>query len=98
MAEEQAGNTEQPEQQFAMQRIYVKDLSFESPGTPGVFTKQWQTKVNVDLNTRSGAIDDKGNFEVVLTITITTLLVEETAVLIEVHQAGIFFIKGFEGE
>ena len=98
MAEEQAGNTEQPEQQFAMQRIYVKDLSFESPGTPGVFTKQWQPSVNVDLNTRSGAIDDKGNFEVVLTITITTKLEEETAFLIEVQQAGIFFIKGFEGE
>ena len=54
MADEQAaGAQEQPQQQFAMQRIYNKDVSFESPGTPGIFTKTWQPKVNVDLNTRS---------------------------------------------
>ena len=41
MAEEQAANQqEQPQQQFALQRIYTKDLSFESPGTPQVFRKQ----------------------------------------------------------
>ena len=52
---------EQPTQrQFLVQRIYTKDLSFESPATPGVFKKQWQPKVNVDLNTNSGAIDDAG--------------------------------------
>jgi preprotein translocase subunit SecB len=40
-----------PEQQFVMQRIYTKDISFESPATPGVFRKQWQPKINIDLNT-----------------------------------------------
>ena len=72
MAEEQAANQqEQAQQQFVMQRIYSKDLSFESPSTPGIFKKQWQPKVNVDLNTKSEKVDDQGNFEVVLTITIT---------------------------
>ncbi len=89
--------TAQP-QQFAVQRIYIKDLSFESPATPAVFRKQWQPKLNVDLNTRSNAIDAEGNYEVVLSITITAKLEEETAFLAEVQQAGIFLIRGFEGE
>ena len=99
MADEQvASQQEQPQQQFAMQRIYSKDLSFESPATPEIFKKQWQPQVNVDLNTKSDKIDEQGNFEVVLTITITAKVEEETAFLVEVQQAGIFFIAGFEGE
>ncbi len=99
MAEEQAASQqEQAQQQFAMQRIYNKDISFESPSTPEIFKKQWQPQVNVDLNTKSNKVDDQGNFEVVLTITITAKVEEETAFLIEVQQAGIFFIAGIEGE
>jgi preprotein translocase subunit SecB len=62
-----------------------------------VFRKQWQPKVNVDLNTRSAAVDEEGNFEVVLTLTITATQDDETAFLVEIQQAGIFFIKGIEG-
>ncbi|RLA47436.1 MAG: protein-export chaperone SecB [Gammaproteobacteria bacterium] len=100
MAEEQeaAAQQERPQQQFAMQRIYNKDLSFESPSTPMIFKKQWQPQVNVDLNTKSDTIDEQGNFEVVLTVTITAKIEDDTAFLIEVQQAGIFFISGFEGE
>ena len=89
---------EQVQQQFAMQRIYTKDISFESPATPDVFKKQWQPAVNVDLNTKSDKIDDNGNFEVVLSVTITAKVDEETAFLVEVQQAGIFMIAGIEGE
>jgi len=95
MAEEQAA---QQQQQFTVQRIYTKDLSFESPSTPAVFKKQWQPKVTVELNTKSEAIDAQGNFEVVLSITITANIEDETAFLIEVQQAGIFLVRGFEGE
>ena len=100
MADEQAQGTQQeaPQQQFAMQRIYTKDLSFESPSSPNVFKKQWQPKVNVDLNTKSDKVDEEGNFEVVLTITITAKIDDETAFLIEVQQAGIFYIAGIEGD
>jgi len=94
MAEEQAVQ----QQQFTVQRIYTKDLSFESPSTPAVFKKQWQPKVTVELNTKSEAIDTEGNFEVVLSITITAKIEDETAFLIEVQQAGIFYVRGFEGE
>ena len=100
MAEEQAAAAQgdQAQQSFALQRIYTKDVSFESPGTPNVFRKQWQPAINVDLNTRSEAIDDEGNFEVVLTITLTAKIEEETAYLVEVQQAGIFLVTGLEGE
>ena len=96
MAEEQAaGSQAQTQQQFALQRIYTRDISLESPAAPAVFKKQWQPKVSVDLGTKSERIDEGGNYEVVLTITITAKVEGETAFLIEVQQAGIFFITGF---
>ena len=88
---------EQVQQQFALQRIYTKDISFESPSTPNVFKQQWQPQVNVDLNTKSDKVDDN-NFEVVLSITITAKMGEETAFLVEVQQAGIFMITGIEDD
>lgn len=84
-------------QQFVPQRVYLKDLSFESPGAPDIFRKEYKPAVNVDLRTRSTSIDGD-NYEVNLTITITAKLEEETAFLVEVQQAGIFFIRGLEGE
>ncbi|NQX89681.1 MAG: protein-export chaperone SecB [Halioglobus sp.] len=99
MAEEQAATAQQQSgQQFALQRIYTKDLSFESPASPGVFRQQWQPQVSVDVSTRSTAIDEEGNFEVVLSLTITAKAGEETAFLVEVQQAGIFLVKGIDGE
>ena len=98
MAEEQAGTAEQPQQQFAMQRIYTKDISFESPMSPGVFREKWTPQVAVDLNTRSEKVDEEGNFEVVLSVTITAKVEDKSAFLCEIHQAGVFFVKGIEGE
>ncbi len=103
MAEEETGaaaaapTEEQVQQQFVMQRIYAKDLSFESPASPNVFKKQWQPQISVDLNTKSDKIGDD-NYEVVLTVTITAKIEEETAFLVEVQQAGIFLIQGIEGD
>jgi preprotein translocase subunit SecB len=85
------------QQQFVLQRVYLKDLSFESPGAPGVFRKQYQPQINVDLRTRSESIGDD-NYEIVLTVTITAKVGDETAFLAEVQQAGIFLIRGIEGE
>ena len=100
MAEEgtAAAQEEQAQQQFVTQRIYTKDISFESPITPNVFRQEWKPAVNVDLNTKTSRIDDQGNHEVVLTLTITAKLEEQTAFLVEVQQAGIFFVAGFEDE
>ncbi|MFT6476259.1 MAG: preprotein translocase subunit SecB [Zhongshania aliphaticivorans] len=83
---------------FALQRIYTKDVSFESPASPVIFTKAWKPKIQVDLNTRSKAVADN-TFEVVLTVTITAKLEDdETAFLVEIHQAGLFVAEGIEGE
>lgn len=88
---------EQAAQQFGVQRIYVKDMSFEAPMGAALFGKQWQPQINVDLNTKSGKLGDD-NYEVVLTVTVTGKLEEDTAFLIEVQQAGIFLVKGIEAE
>lgn len=99
MAEEQAAAQDQAnQQQFATQRIYTKDISFESPAAPNIFRSEWKPSINVDLNTKSNRIDDEGNHEVILTLTITAKLEEQTAFLVEVQQAGIFFVAGIEGD
>ena len=96
MADEQAAAAEQPpQQQFSIQRIYTKDVSFESPAAPDVFRKPWQPAINVDLNTRSTKIDEEGNYEVVLTIEADAKSDGATLFLVEVQQAGLFQIKGF---
>ena len=82
---------------LALQRVYIKDLSFESPLAPNVFREEWKPTVNVDLRTGSAKIDDN-NFEVVLTLTITTKLGEQVAYIAEVQQAGIFLMQGLEGD
>ncbi len=94
MAEEQKT---QPQQKFAVQRLYVKDISLESPQSPMVFTKPWKPSFKVDLNTRSGAVAENTH-EVVLTVTVTATLDDEAVMLIEVQQAGLFLIEGFEGD
>ncbi|EED34936.1 protein-export chaperone SecB [Luminiphilus syltensis NOR5-1B] len=99
MAEEQAAaQDQQGQQQFNLQRIYTKDVSFESPSTPNIFRTQYQPSVNVDLNTKSSTVDEEGNHEVVLTLTVTAKMEEDTAFLVEVQQAGIFNVQGIEGE
>lgn len=82
--------------QFAIQRIFTKDVSFESPNAPEIFRSQWKPQVNMDLNTRSNKLDEN-IYEVVLTITVTAKNDDKTAFLVEVQQGGIFQIDGLEG-
>ncbi|MFV2060587.1 MAG: protein-export chaperone SecB [Gammaproteobacteria bacterium] len=84
-----------PEQQLVIQKIYTKDISFESPNTPAVFLKEWKPEVNMELNTNANKTDNKEIFEIVLTITITVKIESETIYLTEVHQAGLFTVSGF---
>ena len=81
-------------QQFEIQRIFVKDLSFEAPNTPATFTEEWKPEVDLNLETKSHRIQDHVH-EVVLSITATVTTNKKTAFLIEVHQAGLFLIKEF---
>ncbi|MGH8492433.1 MAG: protein-export chaperone SecB [Moraxellaceae bacterium] len=85
---------QQAQGQFALQRIYVKDLSFEAPSAPKTFLAPWQPEVNVELSTSASRLEDGKNFEVVLSLTVTVKNDNATAFLVEVKQAGIFLIDG----
>lgn len=81
---------------FAIQKLYLKDVSFESPNSPAVFSgDDWAPEINVQLNTESKKVADNV-FEVVLGITVTAKQAEKTAFLVEIKQAGIFTIQGFD--
>ncbi len=101
MAEEDkksgAGAEEAKQGEFAPQKIYIKDLSFETPHSPDIFTKEWKPEVNMNLSSEAKPIGEK-LYEVVLTVTVTVTIEEETAYLVEAHQAGIFHIDGFPEE
>ncbi len=84
------------EQQFAIQRIYIKDVSFESPAAPKVFqTAEWKPELHLDINTNSNKVDDD-NHEVVLTLTVTVKSGDTAAFLVEIKQAGIFTLSNFD--
>lgn len=91
MAEELNNAAEQQAPQFNIQRIYTKDISFETPNSPAIFQKDWTPEVKLDIDTRSNKLADDV-YEVVLALTVTTTVGEETAFLAEVQQAGIFTI------
>jgi preprotein translocase subunit SecB len=81
---------------FTIQRIYLKDLSFESPETPKVFTHaDWKPEVNIELSVKNEKVDD-GLYEVVLLLTVTLSHEKKTVFINEVKQAGIFTIEGAE--
>jgi preprotein translocase subunit SecB len=85
---------EQNTQQFQIQKIYIKDLSFESPNAPEMFTESLQPKIDFDLQTEAKKLTDDF-FDVTLQVTATAKHNEKTAFLVEVKQSGIFNITGF---
>lgn len=91
------GNASKPQGQFAIQKIYVKDVSFEAPNVPQMFVEKWQPNVDVQIS-NTGTRLDENTHEVVLTVTITVRVEEKTAYLVEVQQAGIFNIVGVPAE
>lgn len=88
---------QQPEVNFMIQRLYVKDMSYETPNAPAVFQQKWEPELNLDLNISHTELE-KGVYEVVLSITVTVTNQKATAFLIEVKQAGIFTIEGAPAE
>jgi len=87
----------QNEQQFAIHKVYLKDMSFETPNSPTIFANEWQPEVNVELNTSAQPLETN-TYECVLTVTVTTKLVGKVAYLCEIQQAGIFLVNGFDEE
>lgn len=81
----------QSQGRFGIQKIYVKDLSFETPNSPGIFNEQQSPTVNLQLSNESQRIADN-TYEVVLRVTVTVASEEKTFYLVEINQAGIFHI------
>jgi preprotein translocase subunit SecB len=71
--------------------VYTKDVSFETPNSPAIFQKEWKPEVKLDIDTRSAKLTDD-TYEVVLSLTVTATVEEQTAFLAEVQQAGVFTI------
>ena len=92
--ENQLEQNEAPQQaapEFAIQRIYTKDVSFETPNSPAIFQAEWKPEIKLDLDTRSNKLSED-TYEVVLAVTVTATVDGKTAFLAEVQQAGIFTI------
>lgn len=84
---------EQQQAQFQLQKIYMKDVSYEVPNAPQVFQEDGQVEIKMNLAQKVDNLAE-GIHEVVLTVTVTANLGEKTAYLAEVQQAGIFAING----
>lgn len=82
-----------PETQFMIQRIYVKDVSFETKNTPAIFQQEWKPELSLNLQVENKKLEETV-YEVILTVTATVKNLNETAFLVEVKQAGIFTITG----
>lgn len=83
--------------QIALQRIFLGDLSFESPNAAAVFKSQWQPQVNLDVRNSHKKLE-ADTYQVSLEVTATAKNGDHTAFIIEAEQCGIFSIKGLEAE
>jgi preprotein translocase subunit SecB len=81
--------------QLALLRVYLKDVSFETPNSPAVFMQESNQNVELQLNTAVNQLDEN-TYEVILRITVTAMQEGKTAFLAEVQQAGLFALKGFD--
>jgi preprotein translocase subunit SecB len=80
--------------QVLAQKIYVKNLSVEVPLAPQIFQRAWQPQLDVNVSTHPTALGND-TWNLVLSVTVTAKLGEDTAFLVEVEQAGIFTVRGF---
>jgi preprotein translocase subunit SecB len=83
--------------QLSLQKVYLKDASFEVPAAPHIFQEQGQPQIQLNLAQQVASLSDSV-YEVVLTITVTCKLADKTAYLAEVQQAGVFGVAGFDDQ
>lgn len=99
MSEQAGTGTDGSDQgpQFVIQKIYVKDVSFESPHAPDVFQRDWRPDVDLQLHSdvQRPAPD---LYEVSLRVTVEVKSGERSAFVVEVEQAGLFLIQGVPEE
>lgn len=87
---------EETKQRFELRKIYVKDMSFESPMAPNIFrTENASPSIDVQLNVRSQELDEN-MYESIVIVTVTGKLGDKDAFLVEVQQAGVFEVAGID--
>ena len=86
------GENESNQPMFHVEKLYLKDLSFESPRAPELFRENLEP--NVDFNLETGATQ-KGpeHYEATLHVTLKVLHEEKIMFLVEVTYAGLFLIR-----
>lgn len=94
MSETATNGAAQTNPTLTVQKLYVKDASFEIPNAPMIFQEQAQPQITLNLAQRVNNFAE-GLYEVVLTVTVTCKVGEKTAYLAEVQQAGVFGLAGF---
>ncbi len=90
--------SEQNEISFNLKKVYIKDISFESPQSPQIFLNEQTPEVDVQMNITHSKLDDSELYEVVLTITVTAKGGESNYFLCEVQQGGLFEVTGAKEE
>src|SRR3989304_1223218 len=94
MSDNKTQATAADQRKFQIHKIYLKDISFETPNSPEIFSEQeWKPDVNFELRNTAKRLNE-GFHEVVLSVTVTAKLGDKVAYIVEVHQAGIFSIEG----
>lgn len=88
---------QQAQRQFLVQRIYVKDLSFEAPNTPHIFQEEWKPEINVGLGSEANRLGND-QYELVLKVNVEAKHGDKTVFMVEVQQAGLFQAAGFNDE
>ncbi len=96
----QAGASTGNDRNVIVHRMYIKDASFEAPNSPEVFSGNWEPKITLNIKTDHRHLEKIGanHWEVSLHVSVEAIHGEQTALLAEVEQAGIFEFSGFEGE
>lgn len=92
MADDQPQGT--TDKQLLLQKIYVKDLSFESPKAPQVFQSGGSPQTQLNIRTSNQDVGN-GNIEVTLTLTVESKDNDDTVFLIEISQSGVFYVQGY---
>lgn len=89
---------------FTVHNIYLKDVSFEAPNSPQIFTLEWSPKLEFDIQMGKKPLEND-LYEVVMAITVTVSIAAQenseelkTAFLVEVKQAGIFLLQGINDQ
>lgn len=95
MSDDANQKTDQP--QFNVERIYIKDVSFEAPQSPALFLEEWQPDVGLDVQVSNQAVEG-GAHEVVLHLTLTVKKDDQAVIVVDIKQAGIFTVLNFPAE